>query len=309
MRSITPISCSMRMMVSPSCCCTWRMSSISRAVSSWVMPADGSSNNTSLGRLLNARHTSTPGPADHRAAHLPAAAVDHRDPAGRLEQAIGERRVEDAQELARLDKALLHLAAQRAAAHQVEPEPVRQVPVVADHEVVEDGEREAEARPLEGPRDALAIHALRRQPGDGRPCEGDLSGAGREDAGEHVEEGGLPRPVGTDQAHHRSLFDLQVQRLQCQKAAEAARQPAAGQQRLHHRTCPSRRMGRGRSPAGRKRRMRITIAAKSRNLYSWMTWSFSGKRTTMAVARESPQGLPMPPSSRMETKISDSAKL
>ena len=29
----------------------------------------------------------------------------------------------------------------------------------------------------------------------------------------------------------------------------------------------------------------------------------------MAVASESPQGLPMPPSNRMETKISDSANV
>ena len=53
----------------------------------------------------------------------------------------------------------------------------------------------------------------------------------------------------------------------------------------------------------------MTIAAKSRKRYSWITCSFSGRRMTIAVASERPQGLPMPPSSRMETKISDSAKV
>src|SRR5260221_74188 len=49
--------------------------------------------------------------------------------------------------------------------------------------------------------------------------------------GEHVEEGGLSRAVGTDQAEELALEQIEAETVQCQQTAEATRQIAARQQR------------------------------------------------------------------------------
>jgi len=133
--------------------------------------------------------------------------------------------------------------------------------VVADHQVVEDGERQAQARALEGARDAGAIDRLRAQAGDAPVGELDLSPAGREQPGQDVEEGRLAGPVRSDEPEHAAFLEPQVEPVQGDHPAEAPGQLLALEQRRGHAVPGSRRSRRGISPTGRKMRISTTIPA------------------------------------------------
>ncbi len=77
-----------------------------------------------------------------RAADLDAAAVDHAERADRVEHALGEPRAEGRDQSARLGKISFELLSQFRSPEEVEPESVMQPAVVADHDVVEHGERQ-----------------------------------------------------------------------------------------------------------------------------------------------------------------------
>src|SRR5690606_18127810 len=117
--------------------------------------------------------------------------------------------------------------------------------------------------------------------------------------------------VRADQAEHGVALELEAQAVDRDQAAEALGHVAHRQQRRRHRAPPGkyRRSGRGSSPWGRNSSIRITRIANSQKRYSWIACSFSGTITRMAVATTSPQGLPMPPSSTIDTMISDASKV
>ena len=155
MRSITPISCSTMMMVRFLLRSrTSRMSSISSAVSSCVMPADGSSSSSSFGSLISARQIS-----------MRRRSIIGR-PADRLEHAVGERRLEHLDQRARGAIARLEFALEGAAPEQIEPQALIEMLVVADHDVVEDRQRQRQPRALEGAGNAGLIDRARAAPRD-----------------------------------------------------------------------------------------------------------------------------------------------
>src|SRR5205814_3681697 len=199
--------------------------------------------------------------ADEGAANLDPAAVDHRHAARGLEEASGEGRVEKLEQLAGGLASFLDLPFQGAAADDVEPQAVVEVLVVADHEVVEERERQAEPRTLEGTGDAGLVDRLRREVGDRHLAEARLAARRGKDAGEDVEEGRLARSIGADEPEDLAFLDLQVEAVESDDAAEFAGEPVAAEQRSHRQAPPRRRSGRGTSPFGRKRRMRMTSPA------------------------------------------------
>src|SRR5947209_7000764 len=178
-----------------------------------------------------------------------------------LEESLGERLIESAQQVAGVGLRVLHLPAQGAAPDQVEPQTVVEALVIADHQVVEDGERQAKAGALEGARDPGPIDRLRAQAGDAGGGEFDLSGAGREQPGQHVEEGRLAGPVRSDEAEDAAFVEPQIEPVERDHAAEAPGQLLALEQGRVHAVSGSRRSRRGRSPTGRKMRISTTIPA------------------------------------------------
>src|SRR6266702_4352776 len=116
-----------------------------------------------------------------------------------------EALAESGNERPRLFQVFFELPLQRRAAEKVEPQPVVEQPVIADHDVVEDRQREREARALEGARDARGVDALRREPREVFAAEARFARGGRVHPGDDVEESGLPRAVRTDQAEDRAL--------------------------------------------------------------------------------------------------------
>src|SRR5438552_12794724 len=92
------------------------------------------------------------------------------------------------------------------------PEPVadRRRSLERELGVLERGELVEEARDLEGARDPAPRDAFGRQP-RGIGAEDDHASCGRpKEAGEEIEEGRLPRTVGTDERVHFSWFEPQV---------------------------------------------------------------------------------------------------
>ncbi len=88
--------------------------------------------------------------ADQRAANLDAAAVDHRQAGDRLEHAACKRRLEHFDQRARSVIVRLKFALEFAAPDEIEPKSLIEALVVADHNVIEDRQRQRQARTLEG---------------------------------------------------------------------------------------------------------------------------------------------------------------
>src|SRR6202022_2918672 len=158
---------------------------------------------------------------------------------------------------------------------------------LAHRHVVEDGERQAEARALKGARDAGPEDLRRRIAGDAAPGEDQLAGAGGVDPGEHVEEGGLARAVGADEPQHAGLGQLEAERVEGDEAAETPRETLAREQRGGHAAPPAsqRRSLRGRRPPGRKSSTAITSTAQRGRGDFWRSSSFSGGSAARAAAR------------------------
>src|SRR5690606_4513145 len=211
------------------------------------------------------------GPADQGAADLDPPPVDHGDAGHSLEQTVGKGRIEQHDQLAGGGVARLELGAKRAPPEQVEHEPVVEAGVIADNDVVDDRERQAQTRALEGARDAGAVDLLGRGARDVLSFERDAAGARRVDARHHVEEGGLARAVGADEAQDLAATHLEVQIFERHEPAKAPAEAFAGEQRRRAHGCqPGKywRRPRGNRPPGRKRNSRITVAANRRKRYS-----------------------------------------
>src|SRR5262249_27900824 len=135
------------------------------------------------------------GRTDQSAADLDATAIDHRQAGDRLEQVIGQRRLENLDEGARGRIALLELTLEAPALDQVEPKALIETLVIANHDIIEDRKWQGEARALEGARYAGLIDRPPARIGDVDPVEDDLPGIGAIDAGDDVEKRGLARAV------------------------------------------------------------------------------------------------------------------
>ena len=116
-----------------------------RAVSSCVMPADGSSSSSSFGSLISARQIS----------------MRRRSIIGRPATGSNMRSASAGSNTSTSARAaaivLLELAPEGAAPDQVEPQALIEPLVVADHDVVEDRQRQRQPRALEGAGNAGAV--------------------------------------------------------------------------------------------------------------------------------------------------------
>src|SRR5437773_9943522 len=91
--------------------------------------------------------------------------------------------------------------------------------------MLERGELVEEARDLEGARDPAPRDAFGRQP-RGIGAEDDHASCGRpKEAGQEIEEGRLPRTVGTDERVHFSWFEPQVHAVHGTKAGDSLTRP------------------------------------------------------------------------------------
>ena len=142
------------------------MSFISSAVSSCVMPAEGSSSSSSLGS------------ADQRAADFDTAPIDHREAGNRLEQTIGERGLEHSTNVRAAAIVFLELALEVAAPDQIEPQALIEplwLPIMTLSKI-ESGRRQARA--LERARHAGADRSPARLAVIVGAIEDDAAGVG-----------------------------------------------------------------------------------------------------------------------------------
>lgn len=123
--------------------------------------------------------------------------------------------------------------------------------MVADHDVVEDGEIGTEPGALEGAGDTRPAHFLRRGAGDVAAVHHDAARARAVNACHHVKEGCLAGAVGTDKPHGLAGVDVHLQRVQGHETAEAHGEIRAFKQMCHYALPVYVRGLRGRSPAGR----------------------------------------------------------
>src|SRR5437867_5188469 len=122
-----------------------------------------------------------------------------------------------------------------------------------DLDVVEHGEPREGSHDLEGAREAEPADVVRLEPPEAPLAEPDLARVGSEKPREQVEDGGLPGPVGSDEADHLAVGHGQVEALHGEEASEALGEPAHLEQAqraiLHDR---ARRATKGAAPWGRK---------------------------------------------------------
>src|SRR5690606_5698423 len=143
----------------------------------------------------------------------------------------------------------------------------------ADHQVVEGADAVEDPRHLEHAQHAKARELGRVQAEDAAAVELHFAGIGQHVPGEHVEQGGLARAVGTDQADQFALGDIHADAIDRPQAAEALLDAADFEQR-HQASfaVPARRRmkawrARPQSPSRKKRAKMITSAA---NTIIWM---------------------------------------
>src|SRR6266700_7385896 len=136
---------------------------------------------------------------DQRSADLDAAPVDHRQSADRLEHPLGELRLEYFDERARRAIVDLELALELTAPDQIEPKPLVEPFVIADHDIVEDRQRQRQPRALKGAGNAGVIDRGRRGACNVRTIESDGAAVGAVDSGHDIEERRLARLAGSNQ--------------------------------------------------------------------------------------------------------------
>ena len=110
---------------------------------------------------------------------------------------------------------------------QAAGDPVADVAVLGDEEVLEDGEAADEADVLEGAADAADRALVGPQVGHVLAADADVARGRRVEAGHAVEERGLAGAVGADEADDLVLVDGEADVLQGLQAAEADRDPRA----------------------------------------------------------------------------------
>ena len=208
-----------------------------------------------------------PRPAHECPADLGAPPVDHRQACGRLIESLGKIRIEHAHQLARFLPVAFEFRRECAAPHHVESKPVAQPFVVADHDVVEHGKRQAHARTLKRASNPRPIDRLRRRRSDVFAGEVDLACFRAVEAGYDIEQGRLSRTIRSDQADDLAIAHREVHTIERDHAAEAAGKAFAGKKRRAHAElgpipCGTySRSGRGSSPPGRNSRIKITSSA------------------------------------------------
>ena len=122
----------------------------------------------------------------------------------------------------------------RAAAPEGFADAVAAVELGGGADVVEDAHRAEEPDVLEGAGHAAFGEHVRFHAGGGFSVEGDLAFGRLIDAGDHVEDGGLARAVGADEADQLALADFQAHVADRRQAAEADGDIFEFQQGLAH---------------------------------------------------------------------------
>src|SRR5581483_1883962 len=196
--------------------------------------------------------------------------------------------------------------------------------VAADHHILERREVGEEPDVLKGARDAGGGNFMRRQRRDIALGEAKAAAVGCVDTGEQVEKRRLACPVRADQAIDVARGDGEGDVLQRLQSAEALRCACDLEERAHVACSVSSRLrtAEGSSPAGRKSMtstsarpkssMRITSGSISERPNSASCTGSTVQRSTSGVNDSSsapsitPQMLPMPPSTTIDTTITDS---
>ena len=129
----------------------------------------------------------------------------------------------------------------------------------ADRDVLQNAQSLEGPHDLEGPADACVAHAIGPQAGDLPSVEPHRAGARRMDAGDHVEDRGLARAVGTDQRVDRAGRHGEADVVHGAQAAEGLAQAVDLEARAAH-LRPIRAASHGHTPAGRY----ITMASRAR---------------------------------------------
>src|SRR5262249_56849001 len=120
-------------------------------------------------------------------------------------------------------------------------------------QVLQHGEAREEIGALEGARHATPGHRIRRQSRDRVAVEKYAAATGRELAGDHVEEGGLPRPIRADDRTTLALLEGQGHASQGGERAEIPPESLDGQERRRHERTPTRPRKAPTMPPGAKR--------------------------------------------------------
>src|SRR5688572_12545666 len=203
--------------------------------------------------------------------------------------------------------------------------------VAPDHHVFERRKVGEQADVLERARNPGCGDAVGREPGDVSAGEGKPSVVRRVDTGEDVEERGLSRAIGADEAEHLARRDAEGNLLQRLHAAEALADARRFEERAHSgcpagaslRSASSRCLtAEGSRPAGRnsmtstsarpKSSIRITSGSTSMRpksaccAGSTVQRRISGTNESSSAPRITPQTFPMPPRTTMATTMIDS---
>ena len=91
----------------------------------------------------------------------------------------------------------------------------------SDAYIFEDGLSRKDIDDLKRPRDTLLAGLMRRKSRDVPALKDDLAFIRFEQAGNEIEEGGLPRPVGPDHGHDLSLVHGEIRSVDRHKRAKA----------------------------------------------------------------------------------------
>src|SRR5215472_16123046 len=119
-----------------------------------------------------------------------------------------------------------------------------------DLHVVEHGELRERAHDLEGARQAEAANLVGPEPDQPVATEADVAVVGEEEAGEQVENRGLPRSVRTDQPQHLALGHGEIEAADGEQSAEALLETRDFEKA--HALRRTRRRSAGYAPWGRK---------------------------------------------------------
>ena len=98
--------------------------------------------------------------ADQCTADFHAPAIDHGERCHRIEHTTGERLAEYFHEGVSLGHALFDLARKGCTTEQIGRDTMIEIAVVADHQVVENRQRQTKTRALKSPRDACPADCL-----------------------------------------------------------------------------------------------------------------------------------------------------
>src|SRR5207253_10138467 len=135
---------------------------------------------------------------------------------------------------------------------QIEPKSLIEALVVADHDVVEDRQRQRQARTLKGSRYSGLIDRTRARIRDVNAIEGHASGIRTVNTRDHVEKRRLARTVRADEADDFVRRNAEIETVEREHATEPLGQTMRFQEPRHGRHPGKyRRTGRGSSPCGR----------------------------------------------------------